>query len=315
MRGAGPISAVVGEEPSNPLALRSAVEAAAEFLHGKQKPVLLIGSKLRAAGAEKAAVELADALGCSVAVMAAAKSFFPEDHPQFAGIYWGEISSPGAREIVDWSDAVLCLGTIFNDYSTVGWTAMPSGPGVLAADMTSVQMAGHHFSQIHLRDFLSALARKVEKRDATMIEYGRIRYERAPDKVAEPDAQLTRPMVRRIRPLVTSEGTVFVETGNSWFNGMLLTLPGGARFESEMQWGHIGWSVPAVFGYTLGAPDRRVIAMIGDGSFQLTAQEVAQIIRQKLPVIIFLINNRGYTIEVESMTVPTTTSRIGITPD
>jgi pyruvate decarboxylase len=39
--------------------------------------------------------------------------------------------------------------------------------------------------------------------------------------------------------------------------------------------------------------------MIGDGSFQLTAQEVAQMIRQKLPVIIFLINNHGYTIEVE----------------
>src|SRR4029077_269850 len=178
--------------------------------------------------------------------------------------------------------------------------AMPSGPGILTADMTSVQMAGHHFSQIHLRDFLSALARKVEKRDATMIEYGRIRYERAPDKVAKPDADLTRAeIVRQIRPLVTSEGTVFVETGDSWFNGMMLTLPAGARFESEMQWGHIGWSVPAVFGYTLGAPDRRVIAMIGDGSFQLTAQEVAQMIRQKLPVIIFLMNNRGYTIEVE----------------
>ncbi len=177
---------------------------------------------------------------------------------------------------------------------------MPSGPAVLTADMTSVQMAGHHFSQIHLRDFLSALARKVERRDATMIEYGRIRSERPPEKAAKPDAELTRgEIVRQIRPLVTSEGTVFVETGDSWFNGMQLTLPGGARFESEMQWGHIGWSVPAVFGYALGAPDRRVLAMIGDGSFQLTAQEVAQMIRQKLPVIIFLINNRGYTIEVE----------------
>ena len=296
----GPISAVVGEEPSNPLALKTAVATAAELLRGKQKPVLLIGSKLRAAGAEKAAVELAEALGCSVAVMAAAKSFFPENHPQFVGIYWGEISSPGAREIVDWSDAVLCLGTIFNDYSTLGWTAMPNGSTALTADLTSVQMTGHHFSQIHLRDFLSALARKVERRDATMIEYGRIRSERAPEKAAKPDAELTRAeIVRQIRPLVTSEGTVFVETGDSWFNGMQLTLPGGARFESEMQWGHIGWSVPAVFGYALGAPDRRVVALIGDGSFQLTAQEVAQMIRQKLPVIIFLINNRGYTIEVE----------------
>ena len=132
------------------------MEAAAEFLRGKQKPVLLIGSKLRAAGAEKQAIELADALGCSVTVMAAAKSFFPEDHPQFVGIYWGEISAPGAREIVDWSDSVVCIGTIFNDYSTVGWTAMPSGPGVLTADKNQVQFDGHDFGRIHLRDFLSA---------------------------------------------------------------------------------------------------------------------------------------------------------------
>ena len=40
-----------------------------------------------------------------------------------------------------------------------------------------------------------------------------------------------------------------------------------------MQWGHIGWSVPAAFGYALGAPDRQVIALIGDGAFQLTAKK------------------------------------------
>jgi pyruvate decarboxylase len=111
---------------------------AAAFLREKKKPVLLIGSKLRAAGAEKEAVELADALGCSIAVMAAAKSFFPEGHPQFVGIYWGEISTSSAQTIVDWSDAVVCIGTIFNGYSTVGWTAMPSGPNVLSADQNRV---------------------------------------------------------------------------------------------------------------------------------------------------------------------------------
>ena len=296
----GPISAVINEEPSDRETLEDAVAAAADFLRGKQKPVLLIGSKLRAAGAEKQAIALADALGCSVAVMAAAKSFFPENHPQFVGIYWGEISAPGAREIVDWSDSVGCIGTIFNDYSTVGWTAMPSGPGVLTADLKRVHLEGHDFSQIHLRDFLSALARKVEKRNATMIEYARIRSERTPENPAKPDAKLMRAeVVRQIRPLITADTTVIAETGDSWFNGMALKLPGGARFEIEMQWGSIGWSVPATFGYAMGAQSRRVIALIGDGSFQLTAQEVAQMIRQKLPVIIFLINNHGYTIEVE----------------
>jgi indolepyruvate decarboxylase len=296
----GPISAVIANEPSDPEALAAAVAAAADFLRDKQKPVLLIGSKLRAAGAEKQAIELADALGCAATVMAAAKSFFPEDHPQFAGIYWGEVSSPGAREIVDWADSVVCIGTIFNDYSTVGWTAMPSGNNVLTADQERVYLDGCDFGRIHLSDFLAGLARKVEKRDATMIEYKRITKESRMEAPAPPDAKLMRTeVVRQIQALVNADTTVIAETGDSWFNGIGLKLPGGARFEIEMQWGSIGWSVPATFGYAMGAQNRRVILMVGDGSFQLTAQEVAQMIRQKLPIIIFLINNHGYTIEIE----------------
>jgi pyruvate decarboxylase len=296
----GPFSAVLGEEPSDPETLRVAIAAAAEFLRGKQKPILLIGSKLRAAGAEKQTIELAEALGCAVTVMAAGKSFFPEDHPQFAGIYWGEVSAPGAREIFDWADSVVCIATIFNDYSTVGWTALPSGASVLTADQHRVYLEGHDFGRVHLRDFLSGLASKVQKRPATMVEYQRIRPHPQPQQSAEPDAKLTRAEIfRQVQALINADTTVIAETGDSWFNGMALKLPGGARFEIEMQWGSIGWCVPATFGYAVGASSRRIIALIGDGSFQLTAQEVAQMIRRKLPVIIFLINNHGYTIEVE----------------
>ena len=296
----GPISAVIDEEPSDRASLTAAVAAAAEFVRARRKLSMVIGSKLRAAEAEKEAIQLAEALGCAVTVMAAAKSFFPEDHPQFAGIYWGEISTPGAREIVDWSDGLICVGTLFNDYSTVGWTAMPSAADVLTADPNRVYLQGQDFSRINLRDFLSALARAVEKRDATMLEYRRICPETPPEPPAAPGAKLTRAeAMRQISGLVTANTTVLAETGDSWFNGVALKLPRGARFEVEMQWGHIGWSVPATFGYAMGAPDRRVIALIGDGSFQLTAQEVAQMIRNHLPIIIFLMNNRGYTIEIE----------------
>ncbi|WP_454859322.1 alpha-keto acid decarboxylase family protein [Rhizobium binxianense] len=296
----GPVSALLDDGTSDAASLEAAVNKAISFLAAKEKPVLLIGSKLRAAGAEKAAIELAEALGCGVAVMSAAKSFFPEDHPQFIGIYWGEISAPGTQAVVDWADSVICIGALFNDYSTVGWTAMPNGPGVLTADQDRVHMDGHEFSRVRLREFLSALARKVGKNRATLVEYERVRVEPPVEAATPPGAKLLRSeMIRQIRPLVTDDTTVIVETGDSWFNGMKLNLPGGARFEIEMQWGHIGWSVPAAFGYALSAPGRRVLAMIGDGSFQLTAQEVAQMIRHKLPVIIFLINNHGYTIEVE----------------
>ena len=110
----------------------------------------------------------------------------------------------------------------------------------------------------------------------------RIRSEPASEKPAKPDAKLLRAeVVRQIRSLVTANTTVIAETGDSWFNGLALKLPHGARFEVEMQWGHIGWSIPATFGYAMGAQSRRVITMIGDGSFQITAQEVAQMIRQE----------------------------------
>jgi pyruvate decarboxylase len=296
----GPISAILGEEPSDRETLATAIAAAAEFLQGKQKPIMLIGSKLRSAGAEKEAIELAEALGCAVIVMAAAKSFFPEQHPQFAGIYWGEVSAPGAREIFDWSDSVICVGAIFNDYSTVGWTAMPSGPSVLTADQHRVYFDRHDFGRIHLRDFLSGLARKVQKRPATLAEYQRIRPRAQPQQLTKPEAKLTRAEIfRQVQDLITAETTLFAETGDSWFNGVAMKLPLGARFEVEMQWGSIGWATPATFGYAVGAPSRRTMLLTGDGSFQLTAQEVAQMIRRKLPVIIFLINNHGYTIEVE----------------
>lgn len=296
----GPVSAVVGEEPSDPASLQAAAAAAAEFLRGRRKPALLIGSKVRAAMAEKEAVQLAEALGCAVTVMAAAKSFFPESHPQFAGIYWGEISSPGTREIVDWADSLICVGPLFNDYATVGWTAMPTGPGILTVDPTRVRLESLDFGRVHMRDFLSSLAGKVEKQDATMAEYRRIGASRTPQPAANPSAKLTRAeVVRQLQSIVTSDTTVIAETGDSWFNGVSLALPAGARFEVEMQWGHIGWSIPATFGYAMGASGRRIITLIGDGSFQLTAQEVAQMIRQKLPVIILLMNNHGYTIEVE----------------
>ncbi len=49
---------------------------------------------------------------------------------------------------------------------------------------------------------------------------------------------------------------------DSWFNGAFTRLPGGARFEIEMQWGSIGWGVPATFGYAMGLePDRRLVSV------------------------------------------------------
>ncbi|KAF2539786.1 hypothetical protein F2Q70_00006933 [Brassica cretica] len=71
------------------------------------------------------------------------------------------------------------------------------------------------------------------------------------------------------------------------------------RYEFQMQYGSIGWSVGATLGYAQAVPEKRVLAFIGDGSFQVTAQDVSTMLRNGQKTIIFLINNGGYTIEVE----------------
>jgi hypothetical protein len=111
---------------------------------------------------------------------------------------------------------------------------MPDGAGVLTADQHRVYLEGHDFGRIHLRDFLSGLAREVSKRPATMVEYQRIRSQPEPQQPAKPDAKLKRTEIfRQVQALINADTTVIAETGDSWFNGMTLSLPNTARFEID----------------------------------------------------------------------------------
>lgn len=151
-----------------------------------------------------------------------------------------------------------------------------------------------------MRDLLDALAGQLSANDGALTAYRRVSSPKYILKPGKPDTPLTsRQLFARIQKLLDRKSTLLVETGDSWFNGMELSLPEGAQFEIQMQYGSIGWSVGASLGYALGMSKGRLISCIGDGSFQLTAQEISTMIRYGVNPIIFLINNGGYTIEVE----------------
>ena len=244
-----PFDTLPAWEPSNERMLTDAVGRASDLVQQAKKPILLAGVHLRAHGAIDAFRELAEALGCAVAVMPNAKGFFPEDHPQYVGIYWGEVSSPQCQAIVDWADLIVAAGAVFNDYTTVGWSAQPARGRLVSAEPRKVQLPDAEYHGVALAEFLSDLAKKVPTNAATLTQYHRLhRTTSAP--VAAADVDPTTPlsrveMWRQIEQDLDSKTTLLVETGDSWLNGMYTRLPGGARFEIEMQYGSIGWSVPA----------------------------------------------------------------------
>jgi indolepyruvate decarboxylase len=91
--------------------------------------------------------------------------------------------------------------------------------------------------------------------------------------------------------------TIVTETGTSSMGLAFAKLPAGASFHNQTLWGSIGWATPAAFGATAARPNGRVVLVTGEGSHQLTAQEITQFGRRGLNPIIFVLNNNGYLIE------------------
>jgi len=286
---------------SNPKSLEAAVDMTAEFLNAAVKPVMVGGPKMRVAKAKNAFVELADASGYPVAVMPSAKGQVPEIHPHFIGTYWGAISTSFCAEIVESADAYLFAGPIFNDYSSVGYSLLLKKEKAVIVQPNRVTIGnGPTFGCVLMKDFLEALAKKVKHNPTSLENYRRIFVpEGVPLKSAPNEPLRVNVLFKHIQGMLTNETAVIAETGDSWFNCQKLKLPEKCGYEFQMQYGSIGWSVGATLGYAQAAPDKRVIACIGDGSFQVTVQDVSTMIRNGQNTIIFLINNGGYTIEVE----------------
>lgn len=288
------------QDRSDPAMLKAAVEHVAGFLNRAVKPVLVAGGRLRAWQGGAALEALAKKSRYAVACLPDAKGFFPEDHPNFAGIYWGSVSSPGCGELVESSDAYLFLGPRFTDYTTVGYTALINPHKLVLATPTFVQLEGMTYDHVYLPDLMQGLAERLTPNETALSIYRRIQGRAAPPPAGDLKGPLTtRRLFANIQELVDGHTNVVAETGDSWFNGLGLSLPKGAVYEAQMQYGSIGWSVGALLGCAAATPKRRSIALIGDGSFQMTAQEISTLIRYNIPAIVFLINNASYAIEVQ----------------
>lgn len=285
---------------SDPAALADAVEQAAAMLNAAVKPVAVGGAKLRSSGALEAFREFVEASGYAVAMMPNAKGFFPEMHPSFIGTYWGPVSSPGTESIVESADVYLFAGPVLSDYASCGHTGEISAAKLILAGPDFLRLPGATYNEVRLDEFLTALAGKIKPNQTSLAAFNRIRTETVPEPPLDRQARIqTRRLFARIQGMLDANTTLIADTGDSWFNTMNLKLPEGCAFEIQMQYGSIGWSVGAVLGYQLARPDRRVIACVGDGCFQMTAQEISTIIRYGLKPIILVMNNGGYTIEVE----------------
>jgi len=284
----------VREPQSDPATLRSAVDAIADMIGRAQTACILPGMMIARLGLRDLATAVVDASGLPFATMTMDKTVLDESHPGYIGMYCGLWSDPSIREFVEDADCVLGIGAVASDYNTAEFTARLDRAKTINVMHHRTRVGHAWFENVEMKDVLAALASRLPKRTdvhgPTVQDLGE--PEGSGDDRITADALYPR-WARFVRP----GDTVVVESGTCALGMSPALMPRGAQLHNQTLWGAIGWATPAAFGAAMAAPDRRTILITGDGSHQLTAQEICQFHRQGLKPIIFVLNNSGYLIE------------------
>jgi len=283
-------------------ALGEAIKEALGMLDQAQKPVVIAGVELIRFKLQQAFAGFLDKTGFPYVTMMLGKTVLSEHHPQFIGLFEGDRSRDYIRQRVESADCVLQLGAWMTDLNTGGFTTHLDDSKTISANIHSVKIKHHYYKNVYLHDFILGLTEKLSRREPKTLEiqcatHGCVHR---PTEPYRPDATTPLTIKRffdRMSHFITNDSIVIAETGVSLFSAAEMLMPDGATFIGQTFYGSIGYTVGATLGASMAAQDRQTVLFVGDGSFQVTCQDLSTMIRNHLKPVIFLINNDGYTIE------------------
>jgi pyruvate decarboxylase len=275
------------------------VDVVLKYLHAAKNPVILVDACAIRHRALKETHDLIEKSGIPTFVAPMGKGAVDETLPNYGGVYAGDGSNAGVRERVESSDLVLSIGAIKSDFNTAGFSYRISELSTIDFHSYGVKVRYSEYPGVRMNGVLKKVTQKLGKLNITA---GPKPANTIPDdEIKSPDPTITQAWFwPRLGQWLQKKDIVITETGTSNFGIWETRFPAGVTAISQVLWGSIGYATGACQGAALAAKEngiKRTILFTGDGSFQLTAQEVSTMIRNKLNPIIFVICNNGYTIE------------------
>jgi indolepyruvate decarboxylase len=187
-----------------------------------------------------------------------------------------------------------------SDINLGGFTAQLPQERLINANSDKVKIKHHFYQPVSLAAFMAGLTQRLQHKSPQTLEIRPAKeyyqgFELQPNQALQNARFYLR--FNQFLDEVGGKSIVIAETGDALIATIDLLLYGDTEYIGQALYTSIGYAVPACLGAALAAPDRRPIVLVGDGAFQMTAQELSTIIRHQLNPIFFLINNDGYTIE------------------
>ena len=283
-------------------ALGEAIKEALGMLDQARKPVVIADVELIRFKLQQAFAGLLDKTGFPYVTMMLGKTVLSEHHPQFIGLFEGDRSRDYVRKRVESADCVLQLGALMTDLNTGGFTTHLDDSKTISANIHSVKIKHHYYENVYLHDFILGLTEKLSHRESETLDiqcatHGCVHRHTEPYRPHATTPLTIKRFFDRMSHFIKNDSIVIAETGVSLFSAAEMLMPEGATFIGQAFYGSIGYTVGATLGAGMAAQDRQTVLFVGDGSFQVTCQDLSTMVRNHLKPVIFLINNDGYTIE------------------
>ena len=288
--------AAIKRQSSAPEERNAAVAAIIKRLKAAKNPVLLPSIMIARYGLQAKLAAFLDKANIPFAVTPNDKGLVSEAHPNFLGVYSGRRSAPAhVQSTVEGADLILALGGLMRaDANTGIWTDAIPAERLISVHDNWVQIGDAIFSYAALEDVLDDLIAQTPRfngRGATPAPT------MLPLTGAKTDALNSENFYPRLERFLKKGDVVVTETGTCMLHLNAMLLPADVSAEGQTLWGSIGWATPATLGVAMANRAGRTILVTGDGSHQLTMNEIGVMGRYGIKPVIFVLNNRLYGIE------------------
>ncbi|KAF7720106.1 Pyruvate decarboxylase [Penicillium ucsense] len=275
------------------------VDVVLKYLQAAKNPVILVDACTIRHRAMEEVQQLVEASGLPTFVAPMGKGAVNETYPNFGGVYAGDGSNPGVREVVESSDLILSIGAIKSDFNTAGFTYRIGQLNTIDFHSNYVRVRYSEYPDVNMKGVLRKVVERMGKLNVTSSPP--INNKLPASEQNSSSQTITHAWLwPTVGQWLKERDIVITETGTANFGIWDTRFPAHVTAISQVLWGSIGYSMGACQGAALAAKEqknRRTILFIGDGSAQLTIQELSTMLRNKLNPIVFVICNEGYTIE------------------
>ncbi len=284
-----------GPPPSDPDALREALDEAEAMLRAAKRPMILADVEIHRFGLQDSMLALAEEAGLPIATTILGKSVISEAHPLFVGVYEGGMGREEVTRFVEESDCLLMLGCFLTDINLGIFTANLDPARCINITSEDLQIRHHHYREVRLDDFILGLR---DRRLALARPQVPPRPAPAGDWVADPEAPVTSArLFSRLNQMLDESTVVIADIGDALFGAADLTMTHRTDFISPAYYTSMGFGVPAAVGAQIANRGGRPLVIVGDGAFQMTGMELSTVARNGLNPIVVVMNNKGYTTE------------------